>query len=92
MPLATTVSEAWLLTLEHVAACPAGRAVHVITSLDPVGHEIPAVRAVVSCFLERHGSTEEGLEVDRHGCRDDIPILPVSRPGEDMEPCGRSPG
>jgi hypothetical protein len=52
---ANSISEAWLLALERVAANPKGRAVHVVSTVTEPGSELPAVRHVIDEALERNG-------------------------------------
>jgi len=53
---AKTVSEAWLLGLEHAVSAKRGKTVHLMmTVLDP-GREIPSIRAVLDQALERAGA------------------------------------
>lgn len=52
---ASTLSEAWLASLETAATAPGGRVVHLVTTVTEAGHEIRAVRDVVDRALDRAG-------------------------------------
>lgn len=51
----STVSEAWLTSLDAAVAAPGGRAVHLVTTVTEPGPEVPAVREVLDAALERAG-------------------------------------
>lgn len=53
IPAVSSVSEAWLLSLERTAAAPEGRAVHVISTVTAPGQEIASVRNVLDHALEK---------------------------------------
>lgn len=56
LPAVSSVSEAWLLSLERTAAFAEGRAVHVISTVTEPGREIDSVRSVLDHALERSGA------------------------------------
>ncbi len=51
MPPAVSVSEAWVLGLERVAAEPDGRLVHLVSTVTDPGTELAPVRQVLECAL-----------------------------------------
>jgi hypothetical protein len=51
---AKSVSEAWLLALERVAARPKGRAVHVVSTVTEPASELQAIRHLVDEVLEEN--------------------------------------
>lgn len=55
MPPATSVSEAWALGLERVAAESGGRLVHLVSTVTEPGAEIAPVRHVLDAALEAAG-------------------------------------
>lgn len=52
MPVVASLSEAWVLGLERVAAAPDGRLVHLVSTVTEPGSEIPPVRHVLDASLE----------------------------------------
>jgi hypothetical protein len=56
MPSVPSVSEAWLLALEHTAEAADGRAVHVVSTVTEPGAEIVSVRRVLDDTLTASGS------------------------------------
>lgn len=56
IPAVSSVSEAWLLSLERTAEAPEGRAVHVISTVTEPGPEIETVRSVLDQALEKAGA------------------------------------
>lgn len=55
MPAVASLSEAWLLGLERVAAAPDGRLVHLVSTVTEPGSEIASVRHVLEACLETAG-------------------------------------
>jgi hypothetical protein len=55
MPSAGSVSEAWVLGLERVAAEPDGRLVHLVSTVTEPGTELAPVRQVLDCALDAAG-------------------------------------
>lgn len=52
LPTVASVSEAWALAFERAAAEPAGRLVHLVSTVTDPGAELPAVRRVLDAALE----------------------------------------
>jgi hypothetical protein len=52
LPVAPSVSEAWLLSVERTAEADGGRAVHVISTVTEPGLEVDAVRRVLDGALD----------------------------------------
>ena len=58
MPSAGSVSEAWVLGLERVAAEPDGRLVHLVSTVTEPGTELAPVRQVLDCALDAAGKLD----------------------------------
>lgn len=55
LPSASTVSEAWLASLETAVATPGGRVVHLVSTVTEPGTEIPEVRQALDHVLDGAG-------------------------------------
>ncbi len=56
MPVVPSLSEAWVLGVERVAAAPDGRLVHLVSTVSEPGVEIAPVRRVLEARLEEAGN------------------------------------
>ena len=56
LPPVSSLSEAWLLSLERTVEAPKGRAVHVISTVTEPGEEVDSVRSVLDHALEAVGA------------------------------------
>jgi len=56
LPPVATLSEAWLLGLEHALKAPGGRMVHLVTTIEHPGVELPEIREGLDRALDRANS------------------------------------
>lgn len=86
LPTASTVSEAWLLALEGVAALPGGLGVHVITTVTEPGTELLPVRTVIDSFLAAVAGTSHPLQAIETVAETIFPSSLYQSPGKPWSP------